>query len=298
MSEARHKHIMRATGGLGNQLYQYAFIYRVAKEKNVPFGLDVSSYKTERIKGNRVHNGFELNQIFGIADEASIYDCLRAGAARYYFNVAQGKVLKQVPEHAAPVWVERDDERLTFSERTFDNEYTYYQGFCEHYQYIEPVWHELRKKLRLPDITDDKNKRIAEAIGAGGAVALHLRRADKTKKLFGGATIEYYQRAVSYIKQHHHNVHFFVFSNDPMWCKETLQLEDATYVTHNSGVNAFRDLQLMSQCQHIIMSSSSFSAWAGYYRELNSDGSIICPAVWCNKYKKNQHPAPSKWTRL
>ena len=51
--------IVQIIGGLGNQMFQFAF-YLALKEKYVNVKLDTSSF------GTYTHNGFELDKVFHV----------------------------------------------------------------------------------------------------------------------------------------------------------------------------------------------------------------------------------------
>lgn len=123
------KNIMRVTGGLGNQLSEYAFIFNAAKQKGVPFGLDTSSYVTECLKGRRVQNDFELTRIFGIEARASLREWLHAGALSYYSCVARRKLLGTPIAPKSPVCVEVPEHGRTYHAEYINSQYRYYHGF-------------------------------------------------------------------------------------------------------------------------------------------------------------------------
>ena len=51
----------KLTGGLGNQMFQFATAFTVAKRKKVDLFLDLSWLETRNL-----HNGFELENVFDI----------------------------------------------------------------------------------------------------------------------------------------------------------------------------------------------------------------------------------------
>ena len=57
---------IKLTGGLGNQMFQFATGCCIAKKKNVDLFLDLSWFKRRTI-----HNGFELNNVFDIFSKVS-----------------------------------------------------------------------------------------------------------------------------------------------------------------------------------------------------------------------------------
>lgn len=290
--------VVRVTGGLGNQLSAYAYARCVAQAKGCVVKLDTTPYQTAKVLGWPMHNGYELSQLFGIEDNASLYDIVRAGGWRYYLRVGVRKVTSRAEVHHSPVYVEPWGERSVFREHFAEPYYSYYHGFFIHHQYFKTCETELRQTFTFAPITDVENLTTQKVIAESNSVAIHVRRADEAEALYG-ADLAYYERAVARVRSAVPHAHFFIFSNDPVWCAKTLQLEQATYVTHNIGSNAFRDMQLMSQCRHIIMPASTFSFWAGLLKEERAGDIIICPEKWYGAgYSEEQHPAPPEWVRV
>ena len=60
--------------------------------------------------------------------------------------------------------------------------------------------------------------------------------------------------------------------------------------------DSYKDMFLMSNCQHNIIANSSFSWWAAWLNN-NIDKVIIAPAIWDNKLK-DFHPQPDYWELL
>ena len=57
---------VKLTGGLGNQMFQFAAGYSIAKKNNIDLSLDLSWFKRRQL-----HNGFELQRVFDIYSKVS-----------------------------------------------------------------------------------------------------------------------------------------------------------------------------------------------------------------------------------
>ena len=80
-------------------------------------------------------------------------------------------------------------------------------------------------------------------------------------------------------------ISFFLFSDNMNWCRENLDIlglgsENVNLVDFNKGENAFRDMQLMSLCKHIVIANSTFSWWAGFLIK-NPNKIFITPSGTC-----------------
>lgn len=139
---------------------------------------------------------------------------------------------------------------------------------------IEFVDKELRREFVFPEWDSEKNQKMAEMLKSVNSVGIHARRGD----MLGGNgycyKYGYFRRAVSYIKKHVENP-VFVFFSDPGsvgWCRENADIfnldfkKDKVYfVDWNKGEQSFRDMQLIAQCKHAIITNSSFGWWGAYF---------------------------------
>ncbi len=93
-------------------------------------------------------------------------------------------------------------------------------------------------------------------------------------------TPDYYREAIRRVREKVENPVFFVFSDDPDYAREMLgDLGEAVYVTHNTGAESYRDMQLMSRCRHHIIANSTFSWWGAWLDPW--PGKTVCaPARW------------------
>jgi len=139
----------------------------------------------------------------------------------------------------------------------------------------------LRETLVFPSFTDQRNTELAGVLLAGNVVSVHVRRGD----YLGDPVLEgicdegYYQRALDYMEQQIRSPRFVFFSNDILWCRSRFGMRNALFVDWNTGLNSFRDMQLMSLCEHHIIANSSFSWWGAWLNN-QPDKIVISPDRW------------------
>ena len=96
-------------------------------------------------------------------------------------------------------------------------------------------------------------------------ISVHVRRGDFVRqriKGFTAAPIPYYYRAMNYFRRKYKNVLFIICTNDIFWAQDNLdQGPDVHYSTNTDGAV---DLAIMVYSDHVIITSGSFSWWAGY----------------------------------
>ena len=138
----------------------------------------------------------------------------------------------------------------------------------------------LRQIYKFPKFTDLRNIDLAERMEKNESVALHVRRSDHMYD--NGQLFErgYFGRAVNYMKENVSEPVFYIFSDEPDWCKSNLELlglstkDEITIIDWNTEKQSFRDMQLMTYCKHNILAISSFSWW-GYYLS-NYSKKVVC----------------------
>ncbi|PRD46220.1 alpha-1,2-fucosyltransferase [Sphingobacterium haloxyli] len=273
--------IVKFLGGLGNQMFQYAF-YLTLQNKFKKVKADLTDFETYPL-----HNGFELNSIFGIELDT---------VSKFELNL-------YLPHNRKWIW--RKLRRLyrtkhAYMEETMsfaydkaifsDTQNRYYWGYWQDVDYVNMVAQELREHFRFPVLNDSKNKELLRHIRQHTTVALHVRRGDYLNEvnthLGSVCDTAYYERAIAYILEKVASPLFVVFSNDIPWCQETFAHIDAVFVDWNTDRQSYIDMQLMSLCNHNIIANSSFSWW-GAWLNSNTDKIVVSPNKWINTEREN-----------
>jgi len=283
--------IIRFLGGLGNQMFQYAF-YKAMKKKYTNVSVDLASYKTDRS-----HNGYELEKLFDLTLKKT--NSFSAGI----YNIENQKKLHKTIRNIFNLrkYYEEEKKYYSFDPNVFaDNKKRYYYGFWQNQQYFLTSEKEIRKDFTFKPPTDPKNISILDKINYTNSISIHIRRGDYVNHpSFGGiCEQEYYQKAIRYIKDCIENPSYFIFSNDIDWCIENLHMEDAEFISWNTGKSSYIDMQLMSSCKHNIIANSSFSWWAAWLNN-HSDKIVIGPERWLQDEEFDTSTLmPTSWIRL
>lgn len=266
--------IIQVIGGLGNQMFQYAF-YKALQSHYKDVEIDTSLFSCYKL-----HNGFELTNIFGVQFKES--SPLKRIQLSFHGGDLFSRILKKVIQRRNTEYIE---EYLKYDEQVLDNSSNlYYIGYWQSYKYFFSIESEIRKIFTFPiSIIDNYNKNLRDVILSSNSVSLHVRRGDYVgNSVYENiATLDYYQRALDYMDRNVPNMMLFLFSNDVEWCSLNLNLHNCTVVSHNVGVNSFWDMYLISSCKHNIIANSSFSWW-GAWLNTNPDKIVISPKRWIN----------------
>lgn len=285
--------IVNIIGGLGNQMFQYAFYLALKERYDESIKLDILDFDEYEL-----HNGYELERIFSVSEQY----CTKRERVDTYDG--SGHILKKIQRklflNKKLGIVERRLDEYCYKPFLFGsaNCNLYYKGYWQSYKYFNSVEGIIREKFVFPKMDGYDNLNIVSKIKGNTTVSLHVRRGDYINHptLGGVCDLAYYASAIQEIRDKVKNPLFVVFSNDITWCKNNLNLLNAEYVDWNSGSNSFRDLQLMSLCEHNIIANSSFSWW-GAWLNINSDKIVICPERWIAN-KNTDDLIPESWIRL
>ena len=88
-----------------------------------------------------------------------------------------------------------------------------------------------------------------------------------------------------------------IFTNDFEWAKSHFTDEDCYFVQGNTGKESYRDMQLMSLCEHNVIANSSFSWW-GAWLNANKEKTVIAPEKWVNSEEDTTAVVPESWMKM
>lgn len=259
-------------GGLGNQMFQYALGRHLSLIHNRPLRFDVSGYTDTRPDAKIGARLFGLNE-FSVAGDVATSDELksfliyrtpgtRGRLARLADRVRPLSRRRYLQERPASYWhfcpailTSRLAERVCLV------------GNWQTEKYFEKIAATVRQDLELKLPPKGENAAMLSAISGSNSVSVHVRHGDNAtiEKAHGVLPAAYYQNAAGIVAKNTSNPHFYVFSDDPAWAKETLSLPGpAVFVSHNGDEKNYEDLRLMAACKHHIVGNSTFSWWGAW----------------------------------
>lgn len=133
---------------------------------------------------------------------------------------------------------------------------------------------------------------------AAWPVALHLRRGDYCRPenaILQVCTPAYYARAAAAMAAAHPEATVFVFSDDVEWARAHLDTAGLPAVFMPRG-DAVGDLALMQLCRGFILSNSTYSWWAQYLAPA-ADRMVLAPDRWYAHTKQTALYQPG-WQRI
>lgn len=265
--------IIKFSGGLGNQMFQYA-LYKTFEKLNKKVKANTLFFNNKSL-----HNGYELDKVFKI-------DINYASEEEAFKGIISNYV------------EESTDKYFSFDKNILNLENGYLKGYWQNENYFK-CNRELLLNVFDFRVNDTKNMIMLKEIQSSESVSIHVRRGDYLdfNDLFiGVASLEYYKDAINKIKNKVKKPKFFIFSDDFDWVKQNLELENSIFVDLNRANNSYKDMYLMSQCKHNIIANSTFSWW-GAWLNRNANQIVIRPTRFWNKNPNGESIYCDEWIK-
>jgi hypothetical protein len=192
-------------------------------------------------------------------------------------------------------------------------------------QYLKKHLDVIAEDFTLEARLSPQAKKLKAEIRSTNSLAIHVRLGDyykdpQIKSMFQVCGPDYYKRALDHMRSRFPGLTVFVFSDDIDIAKEWLgkdksvnyvKITDAPIISSKPtkrtkplasvSVNEF---ELMRSCKHIIISNSTFSWWAAFLGDYETEGTgnnrtVCVPNKWLN-YKTVNLDAiiPKSWVRI
>lgn len=287
--------IVNIIGGIGNQMFQYAFALALKqKYPDEDVKLDTSHFK-----GYSLHNGFEIERNFGLLLEIASCKDLRK-LTFYSPNYKISRVIRKILGYRKTEY--KEPKLFTFWQEALDRKgHCYYEGSWQNEKYFKEIESLIREAFTFKQPLEEKNKALLNQINSTESVSIHVRRGDylKDPTYEGICDLPYYKNSIAYIKEHVENPHFYFFSNDAKWCEENIAplCENYTVIDWNGGEKSWADMLLMSKCIYNIIAHSSFSWWAAWLNN-HKDKIVVSPRGWFNRADVTDSPQLEDWVLI
>lgn len=277
------------SGGLGNQLFQYATGRALALRRGSKLSLDISSFTQS---GNLRSYNLDNYQIQAHPLKSKnwlhqkISNILRSGLGLS----TDGRVQAELSNIFDSTILDLSDGAYLLGHWQSE------KYFIDH---ADTIKSELTLKRQLPP----KRLKLLNNMGKKSSVAVHVRRGDYVsnpvaQSVLGTLSPSYYKKAVEYLKSKVESVHIFIFSDDPVWASENILTDYPNKTYLPTSKSPHEDLELMRSCDHFIIANSSFSWW-GAWLGSDKDSIIIAPRKWFRSHSfSSKDLIPSRWIQL
>jgi len=235
--------MMGRYGRLGNQMFQYATLYSIAKTKKYKFGVP---YK---VKSDNSYLNFSLDEAFQnlSAEDSSDYTPIHRAQERV-FTYNPG--IFGIPDNTDIV------------------------GYFQSEKYFKDYRNDLLKEFTFKSKILEKATDV-RSITKEPVISVHLRLGDY-KNLVGKHPImdkDYYQRALDLLPN---DLLVIGFSDEPEEASKIFDSLNRKYFITESD-DQFTDMCTMSLCNYHVVANSSYSWWGAWLAESKK---VIAPHNW------------------
>ena len=289
--------VVKLQGGLGNQMFQYAFAKSLSLRKKESFLLDTNDFNYDQLRD------FEL-AVFDLNAKVASNEIVVASKTKKltFFSKLINKLTSFSLNPKSTIYIE---ESLDYYPEVVFAKANYYEGYWQTENYFIQFEKEIRKDFNMKIKANDYYSSILQLAVDKESVSVHFRRGDfvnntQTNEFHGLCDIDYYKNAMSYFKNKLGKVTFFMISDDIEWVKNQFKFENDIIFIENFKGKDYEDMRLMSQCKHNIIANSSFSWWGAWLNN-NPAKIVISPKRWFNNEEKQQQTKdliPENWIKL
>ena len=259
--------VVKLQGGMGNQMFQYAFGKKIAINSGRKLVLDRSFLlnKTPGPWNNYICRDYDLD-IFNLLDH-SVVDQFPGEFFYVGEAIDWSSDISQI-------------DRLLESILKIEDENVYVDGYWGSPRYFSDSFlpaeeFSVRKNLIL-------DSPIIKQITQSNSVMINIRRTDFLNGGFHGVyEKDYILKCIREMEKKENGLRYYIFSDDIPWCYENLSDIPSSFIVDHSykGDRFSNYLYLMTLCKHFIIPNSTFAWWAAFLSS-NEDKRVLYPKVW------------------
>lgn len=275
--------IIMLSGGLGNQMFQYALYCRLQE-----LGRLVKVDDKRGFEGDPNGRRPLLTEVFGIeyeiASDKEVKDML--DSHKDVFSIVRRKLFGRKSKRYK-------EKSGNFDPQVLEIDDVYLDGYWQTDRYFDTdtVVARLKKDFYLDPvkiIQSEKEKKLLQDIEKTESVSVHVRRGDYlnpgTVETHGGiCTDDYYKEALEKIAENRTSPTFYYFSNDKKWMSDNIKGDNNVVVDIDADEpqSDIVEMLLMSRCQDQILANSSYSWWSAWLNDREGK-KIYVPSKWIN----------------
>lgn len=289
--------IIKLKGGMGNQMFQYAFSRALlnsakARADTLEIKYDVTGYTPGgRVKIDTLRT-FDLQKLSCELPLAGEEEALAArnpfGPLSKLLRRASNKILKP--------------DTVSYNQKLLILPYqNYYEGYWQSEKYFKDIELEIRKHFAFKEPLGSIASKVKEQIqNDENAVGIFFRRTDYV----GHSDLDvcdeaYYDRALAKMRELVPNIRLYVMSDNIEWVKANAKLPSNVVYVSSPEISYVEEMELSTACKHHIIPNSTF-AWWGAWLNTNANKIVITPKLWSRNHNDDWYRdiVPAGWIRV
>lgn len=254
-------------GRIGNQMFQYAGLVGISKNKGYDFCIpDHSQYKLfsefEDANGRSIHH--------------QLQKCFKLSYLNGRYGIIEGETVELQQHHFCEELFNECPDNITL------------YGYFESYKYFENAESELRLDFQFHDNLLEESKKFYEKNHIKNSVSIIVRRGDFLlyPDCHPVCNLDYYQKCINLFGN---DRQFVIISDDIEWCKNQKIFSGSNFYfveSQNKFLKSVYDMCVSSLSDDFIISNSTFAWWISWLGT-NKNKVVYSPDPWLGKTYQN-----------
>jgi len=301
--------VARISNGLGNQLFQYAAAYALAKKLKRKLLIDnESAYfkKKDSLRNYELHNFNLSTQIVDQKYKFNNYllDTKRKFLKKIDFLLTKKKFI---------IESKNQNKKTSYYNIKICNPHDilFMEGYYESFRYFEETELNIQNEFNFKNEELYSSNKYLEIINNNSVVAITIRQNRYSEQKmkpndivegkiksdnFMQNTINYINRAVNFFDKKINNPKYLIWSND--FCNLRQHFNDSKfYFVLNENNKILNDFYLLTKCKYFIVGPTSFGWWGAWLSKFK-DKIILRPADNILNPSNNFDFWPEKWVSI
>ncbi|XP_068928875.1 galactoside alpha-(1,2)-fucosyltransferase 2-like [Petaurus breviceps papuanus] len=218
---------------------------------------------------------------------ATLYALAKLNGKRAVISPQMQKTLGRIFRITLPVLPHREalqtpwlsyllEDRMKEEYRHIPWKYVFFHGFPCSWTFYHHLRDEILREFSLhAEVREEAQAflhRVRKGRGHGITfVGVHVRRGDYVRtmpKKWKGVVADghYLEQALGWFRARYPNAVFVVTSDGTAWCRRNIDTSkgDVVFATRWTWRSAEKDMALLTQCNHTVMTIGTFGFWAAY----------------------------------
>lgn len=297
--------VVRLAGGMGNQLFQYAFSRVLSLKYNLPVFLDTRVYNKSKTRIGYTFRTFDLdlfNTTYQSIDDEIIKDIPIFKSKKQLIQSILYKNLN-IPIKFGNYYI-FDESNYNKFDFNPENNY-YFEGYWQNIEYFKNYENIIKQEIAFKETPPNNILELGDKFSSTDTVAIQIRKTDyvyniMNKLIFNSLDIDYFTKCIELFKKRLNNPLFVIFSDDNNWVKTNFNLKDNFYLIDDTikGDRFQYSMYLLSKCKNFIISNSSFGWWGAYLSKYENK-LIIGPKKWFRFSSRSPlNNMPQNWLQM
>lgn len=230
-------------GRLGNQMFQYATLYSIAKTNNYSYGIPFNTQSEDDYR------------------HMCLFDCFENISAEDCSNFTPISQIQEQTNLFIPEFMTVKDNVDIF-------------GYFQTEKYFKQFKNELLKEFTFKKEIRDRVNKLKNTYN-NELISIHMRFGDYDvlSHVYPKPTKEYYMEALEMLPN---DAQIILFSDEPQKANSFFSTIGKKYISI-PGMSKYEDMYFMSLCDYHIIANSSFSWWGSW---LSNSKKTIAPKEW------------------